>query len=538
MITKKIGILFIIIFIWSLVYSADYLPNPDGWNYHNYLMTDDEDELWDIYSKAFLGVSSNRATAGAEDITFFDLVISMYGGKASCFGMSLLSLICYHEGGHLGVCGPVYPYEGGLVADATGAFSGPDMDIVRESISIMHLRQLSRPMIEALIDLFNDSNWNDPEYAYNQIKTSIASKDFPLISFMPSSLAAIEAMGQGAEAHTVVPYKCEDTGTHYRIYIYDPNFPYSTNVGFYTGATLTNYIDIEKAGWTHDWKYPSDYDYAPASYGWDGSTSGPWTFLATNVSNAKYKNNHPGDVGFLTGQIGTLIFSSGGTASKITDEKGKNFYKEVGGAIEFEKDPAKKTNNIIRWPFFHGETGVKEMYFVKDMAGKSYDIQVDAKTKGYSCEMLLNGNTVTFEVGKCKAGKDNLKFKSIGSSKQVIEISSDRKLKDVSIELYVLLPDRKTERTFRISDLEIKKNSPVKVKLIDRSRTLQVENPEAPIEYMLELTQKHKGEEIKLAPQRITTPAGQLQKLQPLNWKELKKGELNIRTKELIKEEE
>jgi len=528
---KQIVILLILIMVLPSL-KAQYQPNPDGWNFYNYLMTTDNDELWDIYSKAFLGVGPVYNQASSDDQLFFDLVISAYAGHASCFGMSLLSLICFHEGGHLGVCGPVYKYEGGLAVR-----DGPDLDVVRESISIMHLRQLSQPMISKLIDLFNDSNWNDPEYAYNQIKTSIASHDYPLISFMPSSIAAIEALGQGAEAHTVVPFDTIETGTHYRIFIYDPNFPYSENIDFYTGGTQRNYIDIQKSGWSHNWKYPSDYNPADSnSYGWNGSTSGPWTFLATNVSNAKYKDNHPLDVGYLTGQLGTLIFSSGGSAEQITDEEGKRFYKGSGAAMELEKDPARKTDNIIKWPFFHGEGDVQELYFVKDVNGKDYTVDIASETQGYECKFLLQGKSVSLSVGKGSAGKDNLKLKTIGTSNQAIELSSERELKNVEMELTVRLPDGKTERKFKISDLNIKIRSPVSIKVTDMNRSLQVESPQNEIEYMLELKQIRKGTEIKMSPKRIMVPKGQIQILKPLNWNKLEEEELQIKEREMIRQ--
>jgi len=530
---KKIYLIILLTIMILPSLKGQYQPNPDGWNFYNYLMTEDDDELWDIYSKAFLGVAEDKSMASVDDLAFYEAVISMYAGHASCFGMSLLSLICYHEGGHLGVCGPVYQYEGGLAVH-----NGPDLDVVRESISIMHLRQLTQPMISKLIDLFNDVNWNDPEYAYNQIQLHLADQDYPMLSFMPSSIAAIEALGDGAEAHTVVPYDTDDTGTHYRIYIYDPNFPYSENADFYTGTTKRNYIDIQKSGLSHDWKYPSDYNPAdPTSYGWNGSTSGPWTFLATTVSDAKYKDNHPFSVGYITGELGTLIFSSGGTAEQITDEEGNNFYKGSGSTLEIEKDPNKKTDNIVRWPFFHGKENLQELYFIKDVNGKDYSIDIASESKGYECNFMLKGKSISLKTGAGSEGKDNLKLKTIGTINQVIELSSERDLRNVELELNVRLPDGKTDRKFIISDLNVKKFAPVSIKVADMNRSLQVESPETDLEYMLELKQIHKGSEIKMAPQRITVPKGQIQIMKPLNWNKLNEEELQIKKKELIRKQ-
>ncbi len=528
---KKLNILILAIILIIPALKGQYQPNPDGWNFYNYFMTTDDDELWDIYSKAFLGVAETKNQASVDDIAFYEAIITGYAGHASCFGMSLLSLICFHVGGHLGVCSPVYQYEGGVVVK-----DGPDLDVVRESISIMHLRQLTQPMISKLIDLFNNSDWNDPEYAYNHIKTSIASHDYPLLSFMPSSLAAIEAIGDGAEAHTVVPYDTEETGTHYRIYIYDPNFPYGDNPDFYTGATKRNYLDIKKSGWTHDWKYPSDHDPADTtSYGWNGSTSGPWTFLATNVSDAKYKDNHPFSVGYITGELGTLIFSSGGSAEQITDDEGKSFYTGSGASQEFEKDPAKKTDNIIRWPFFHGYNTADELYFIKDVSGKDYTIDIEGQDKGYECQFLLRGKSITLNIGAGNSGKAQLKLNTVGTINQEIELSSERDLKNVELELSVQLPDGITERKFKISDLNVKKMAPVSIKVANMNRSLRVVSPENDLEYMLELKQLKRGEELKMAPQKIMIPKGEIQTMEPLDWNNLKLEDLEIKKKELIR---
>jgi len=139
-------------------------------------------------------------------------------------------------------------------------------------------------------------------------------------------------------------------------------------------------------------------------------------------------------------------------------------------------------------------------------------------------------------VGKGSAGKDNLKLKTIGTSNQAIELSSERELKNVEMELTVRLPDGKTERKFKISDLNIKIRSPVSIKVTDMNRSLQVESPQNEIEYMLELKQIRKGTEIKMSPKRIMVPKGQIQILKPLNWNKLEEEELQIKEREMIRQ--
>lgn len=523
---KKTIILLLFLII-SILLKAQYQPEPDGWSFFNYLMTDDEDELWDLYSMAFLGVAENKSNATYDDELFFDLVIKNYGGHASCFGMSLLSLICYREGGHLGVCGPVFPYEGAVVPNASGHYDGPDIEIVRSSISIMHLRQLSLPMIDKLVDLFNDHDWSDPLFAYNNIKTSIASTDYPLLSFMPSSIAAIESMGSGAEAHTVVPYDYEDTGSSYRIYIYDPNKPYNIVPEFYDTPTRTNYLEIDKSGVTHEWKYPADYN--GTNYGWEGSTMGPWTFIATSISDAKYKTTHPLSAGYLTDKIGSLIFSGDGSASQIKDAEGKQFYSYSGRNKEIEKDPAKKTNNILRWPFFHGEGESNELYFMKEISGNDYEIDIADKGNGYQCRFLHGEDQINLVIGNARSGTDKLRISKTGTSNQEIQLSSARDLAQVSLEITVHLPNKKSQRVFKLSKLDLIRNSPVKLKLSPARDALELESKKATINYQLDLKQISKNEIIKMAPQQMLIEPGKIQNIKPLNWKNLSKETIEIK---------
>ncbi len=521
---KLIFLLIMVCYVISL--TAQYQPEPDGWSFYNYLMTTDEDELWDLYSMAFLGIAEEKSEASVDDELFFDLVISNYGGHASCFGMSLLSLICYREGGHLGVCSPVFEYEGSVVKDASNHYTGPDLDIVRQSISIMHLRQLSLPMIDKLIGLFNNHDWSDPLYAYNQIEPSIGSYDYPLLSFMPSSFQAIEELGPEKEAHTVVPYACEDTGSTYRIYIYDPNKPYNVEAEFYDTPTRTNYLEIDKSGANHEWKYPADYD--GTNYGWEGSSLGPWTFIATNISDAKYKTTHPLSAGYLTDKLGTLIFAGGGSASQIKDEEGKQFYSYSGGSMEIEKDPARKTNNIIRWPFFHGDDQASELYFVKDPNGKDYTIEIEAKSQPYECTFLQGGDEIKLKVGSVRGGSDKLAIKKIGTSNQEVELSSRRKLEQVSLEIGVKLPNKEAKRYFKVSKLDIEKDAPVRMKLSAAKDAMEVKSEIRKINYQLDLKQVEKGNVIEMAPQQMMVEPGTIQKIKPLDWNNLKKETIQI----------
>ena len=504
---------------------GQYQPGHDGWNFYNFLMTTDSVKLWRIYSKAFLGVSTNYSSASMEDQLFFDLVVSRYAGHADCFGMSLLSLLCYKEGGHLGVCSPVYDYEG----DLSASHGGPDMELIRESIGIMQLRQLTQPMLEEIVDMVNDANYSQPLHHFGVIKAGLASHDYPLLSFMPSSISSISgATGGGQEAHTIVPISTTETATYARIYVYDPNRPYSQWNSFYNGAAAVNYLQIDKTSSTKDWIYPADYIASDSnSYGWKGGSSADWTFIATNISAAKYKDNHALSTSWLLGQIGTLIFSGEGGVRQISDEQGHEFFNWRSGAQQLEKDPARRTLDIIRWPFFAGrDTHKAEVYFCRNVDGRTLHIEVDSRGKAYDCRFLSKDNAVSLSTGPAGTGIDTLSIQAVNSSQQIITIGSQRDLALVRMNLWRRSAPNKIARGFELSQIAIKKDAPVCFSMTDNLDSLQVASPKVEFSYQLEISQTIKSQASRSQTYRLVLPAGQSQAVSPSDWLDLNKAQI------------
>jgi hypothetical protein len=524
---------FLLILWISTCLFGQYKPDRDGWNFYNFLMTTDSVQLWKIYSQSFLGVGNTYEAASLDDQLFFDLVIKKYAGKANCFGLSLLSLLCYKEGGHLGACSPVYDYEG----DLSNSKSGPDMDQIRESVGIMHLRQLTQSMLTQIVSLIGDANFCDPTHAFGVAVEGLSSKDYPLLSFLPSDPSAISsATGGDHEAHTIVPLSTSDTPTESRIYVYDSNFPYSRHKNFYEGPTARNYLLIDKSSSTKDWKYPYNYVAHPDSYGWAGSSAGPWTFIVTNMSKGRYRDNHPLNASYLLGQIGTLIFAGDGHVSQISDQDGHKLYKWQAGQRKLERDPLRKTTSVISWPFFTGRAGPPgEVYFIHDMTGKSYQFEIDGKGRNYRCTVLLPGNTLDLAVGSAAPGLDTLKLSAIGSNRQSTSLGTQRDLSKVDMEVFRRLPGEAIGRSFKVSDLRVRKQAPVLWSLVDNLNALQMQCDKADLNYQLEISQTFDKKTVKLPKQMVNTPAGKSQILRPDDWQDLQKSKLEVETKELKK---
>ncbi len=533
---KKYPLFILLCIIWVAVsIGADFNPRTDGWNFYNFLMTTDNTKLWGLYSKAFLGVANTYSLAAVEDQLFFDLVISRYAGHANCFGMSNLAIICYKEGGHLSVCSPVSTYEGDLNPNTT---LGPDLEMVRESIGIMHLRQLTQKMISLLIERFGDSKWDKPNEAFGQIKTEIATYGASLVSFMPASIEAAEgAMGGGQEAHTVVAYKTEESpGSFYKIYVYDPNRPYSVSNSFYEGSSKINFIYVNASSSTLDWHYPNDYPPGTNGYGWQGSSTGPWTFIPSTSFDARFKDDHPLDAGYVTSQLGEIFLSGDAQVNQIEDENGKTFYKQTATGLQFEKEPSKRLQNMIRWPFFHGGKGERlpEVYFIRNPQGKSFKIQIASRSGKYDCRLLQKGNFIKMEAKGSAAGSDTLHVVSFATEEQTLNIGSARDLAEVKFELFRRLPD-KTTRTFTISEVSIAKSTPVQLQCLDYFNSLAVSSPRTEVRYKLEMAQEVAGKVVRSPVQTFSVPAGKRLLVKPVDWDHLKDSAIERVEGEVLK---
>ncbi|MFC1853038.1 hypothetical protein ACFL27_22805 [candidate division CSSED10-310 bacterium] len=517
---KTLCLFLLVLWIVTPVYSQ-YQPGRDGWAFINFGMTKDVDKLWELYGRAFLGVANTYDSAAPDDQLFFNLAIKACAGKGDCFGMSMLSNIVYQEGGHLGICGPAMQYEGGPQIP-----SGPDLQVLRDAIAIMHMRQMAQPLVNKLIQIVNDARWNDPVYAWNSVKHSLASGDLPVLSFVPSSIQGIDSMSKGKEAHTVVPYKAEKHGLNYRIYVYDPNFPYEVKKDFYDGPNCNNYIEIEASG-LHNWKFPANYKKTD-KYGWQGSSTGPWTIFTISCSDAKYKSKHPLSHGYLRSKIGAILFSGTGSISQIQDDTGRQFYSSSTAKIEFEKNPARKTDNIMRWPFFTtgDQDTIPELYFLRNIADRSYKIEIQPAENSYRCQFLQNGNVVTLDVAKGKSGRDIVEVKSVGTKNQTLQITSERTLKNVTVQLVRRLRDSDTTRTFSISDMSLKKDSPLKLKLVNNMNSLQLLSEKAAVGCDLEISQTVRGKVHKMPARHIKAEKGKVRILRPENWQSLEQSTL------------
>jgi len=479
-------------------YGDDY-AKLNGWAFDNW---DQNTVDWDIFQRAFIGVSHDDPL----DSTFYHDIYSSYATDGQCFGMSLLSVTILKEGGHLGFCKPIFIYPGD---------EGPSDSLLRNAIRVMHAHQFGHAMVNWLIEKMATEEYKDAKAAYEDVDYYLRMNNPPLISIIKSF----------GEAHTMVPYQCEETGSdEWRIYVYDPNRPYRACSTYYDSAK--NYIEVKPVG--------SEWSFEMAGGGtWSGSlgsldADGIFTIPSSLVIPP---GRNPLEPGALIQDIQSLIFSSdGGSIAQITDERRRRFYKTDADThtklSEIEDDPNLRMTNAIRWIHFgEAEKNLPEVYFIKGGSGGDLKLDIASKGRSYSCKLLKANSIVNIEASSGPSGRDRLEIHSVGTAQQELLINTNRGVTSFSVELLRALPSRKVFRTFKLKNLRINRASPVRVRLTRGTDGLIIRS-EAPLEYDLEFTQKIGKKTIKSPLQRIKIAPKEWQEIRPRDWRDLKKIEV------------
>ena len=249
----------------------EFDPQTDGWFFENW--REPSDFSWDLFRRTYLGVNPTPDPIAAPlDVAFYQIFKSCAAG-GNCGGCSMLALALYKYGGFMGYCSPASFY--------TGGGSGPDRADLHAAINIMQARQFSAFGIQNFVDVVQAGDLNNGLAAFARIKSGLASGDYCMLS-----------IGNGVipnDAHTVIPYKVDDTTTPGTkvAWIWDPNFPFDDFPGYYTSDQ--NRITITgQTSWTYDQKQG-----VPTAGGttYSGSFGGAWCF-AIPMSLLLHKGRH------------------------------------------------------------------------------------------------------------------------------------------------------------------------------------------------------------------------------------------------------
>ncbi len=510
---KFVFILVLLVICFYPCYGEEHYAKVNGWDFCNW---DVGGTRWDIFQQSFIGISENDALDQLLYSTLYYKLVKSY----ICFGMCLTATTILKEEGHLGFCKPVYRYPG----DNVEPYTGPTDTLLAKAIMIMQAHQASQAMIGCFAERSATGEIKDAMAAYNDVEYYLAANDPPLIT-------VIAGTGSG---HALIAYGTEEVSNNqWKIYIYDPNRSYRAFKRYYDMDS--NYIKIETTSNPSGYKWSFKRDPRKSNVLWEGdmsATSDGFIFAYPSSMVIPPSTNPFKSLGE---NLTTAFFAGdGGYIAQITDEEGKKFYKtdtkKHESLSDIEADPGKKMANTIRFPLITDDPGKQpEVYFVRNAESGDLNIDVVSKGKGYELYIAGGGNFVKIKAEDSPAGKDKLVLKSLGTSKEEVQLFSKRASVDFNVELYRSLGEEKKSRTFKLSNMKVRKDSPIQLRLAENQKGILLRSGKDKFSFDLEIEEREGKKVDKISKKGLALESKAWQSVVPSNWKKLKDAEIKVR---------
>jgi len=516
---KFVFILMLFVICFYPCYGEDHYAKINGWDFCNW---DVGGTRWDIFQQSFIGISENDAL----DLLLYSTLYYELTKSYICFGMCLMATTILKEEGHLGFCKPVYRYPGDNYWEkgVDEVYTGPTDTLLAKAIMVMQAHQASQAMISCFAERAVTGEIKDAMAAYNHVEYYLAADDPPLIT-------VIAGAGSG---HALIAYDTEKvSNSEWKIYIYDPNRSYRAFKNYYD--TDSNYIKIETTSNPSGYKWSFRRDKRRDNVLWEGDMSaGSDGFIFAYPSSMVIP---PSTNPFksLGEDLNTVFFAGdGGYVAQIADEEGKKFYKtdikKHESLSDIEDDPGKKMASAIRFPLITDDPGKQpEVYFVKNAKSGDLNIDVVSKGKGYEIYIAGGGDFVKINAEDSPAGKDKLVFKNLGTPKEEVHLSSKRSSVNFNVELYRSLGEEKKSRTFKLSKMKVKKDSPIQLRLTEDKKGVLLKSGKDKFGFDLEIEEKEGKKVNKVSKKGLNLEGESWQSVVPSNWKKLKDAEIKVR---------
>jgi hypothetical protein len=501
----KINFVFIFILLVSCLYPCygeEHYAKINGWDFCNW---DVGGTRWDIFQQSFIGISDKDAL----DLLLYSTLYYELTKSYVCFGMCLTATTILKEEGHLGFCKPIYRYPGDNVwIKNLDDYTGPTDTLLAKAIRVMQAHQASQAMISCFAERAVTGEIKDAMAAYNHVEYYLAADDPPLISVIAGS----------GDGHALIAYDTKKMSSNeWRIYIYDPNRSYSAFKQYYD--LDSNYIKIETHWSGYKWSFRRDKRRENVLWEGDMSASSDGFIFAYPSSMVIPPSTNP--FKSLGEDLTTAFFAGdGGYIAQIADEKGKKFYKtdtkEHKSFSDIEDIPGKKIANAVRFPLINDTPGKKpEVYFLKNAKNGDLDIDVISKGKGYELYIVGGGNFVKIKAEDSPAGRDKLVFKNLGTAEEEIQLSSKRASVDFNVELYRSLGGEKKSRTFKLSKMNIRKDSPVQLRLSGGQKGVLLKSGKENFSFDLEIEEREDKEINKVSKKGLNVESTSWQSFVP-----------------------
>jgi hypothetical protein len=513
----------IILLTWAVLMSSglaqEFDPYLDGWHFSNWGETgsnciDSCDFSWELFRQTYLGVNPTHDCVTAHfDCAFYEIFKNCASG-GNCGGMSLLGLSLFKYGGYFGFCSPAKFYTGVV---------GPDREDLHRAINIMQARQFSAPGVQNFIDRSNAGELNNAEAAYADIKECLAKNDYPVIS--------IANTFWGESAHTLIPYRLEQSGGTKYIYVWDPNNPYDKDPSRYAPGSTSNRIVVNSA---IDWSYAT----GDGSTTYSGLGAGGWCFCIP-MSLVRPKARHPLAMDMLITGLMTFFVSGPGCAvSQIEDEDGHRFYKsEMDIQTQrnnIENDPDKKIVDMVRWPWYgqfqrnkDGRQNLPgELYFIRTHRGQAKDLKIVFYGQSYDAVIACQTDLIKIKSVASSPGKDVIKLQHLSTASQTVAIETRAMQRTVAVEQLRSDISGENWRSLNVSNLKVNQNQPVQIRAIGDLEAVHVTSPQTETVFDLEIQQRMEGSVQTKQIRQIRVPSGQSLRIAPENWNDLNKTDI------------
>jgi hypothetical protein len=480
--------------------SQEFDPTVDGWHFENF---GTDDLSWDIFRRTYSGVSqAEDCVSAALDCAFYE-IFTQCAGPGNCGGMSLLALALYKHGGYLGYCSPACFYAGGT--------DGPDRDDLAEAINAMQARQFSAPGILNFLDICDAGDMNNAERAYNDVKAALAKGDYPVLSIATDYI--------GGSAHTVIPYRVEESGGQKRMFIWDSNFPSDDHPSRYLPTSTNQILTIN--GPTN-WSYAGQTTYS-------GAAGGGWCFCVP-MSIVMSKHRHPLQTDLILNQLSLMFISGMGSVSQVEDAQGRRLYRTAADVhtsrSEFEDNPAARLPGFARWPWF-GQTrdDMPELYVGRRRGGGG-DLTITMHGESYGLRLLTSDCILEVECQSTTTARDVIRVSRKVGEPQTLSFSTHAPSRRVKIrQLWTGVRPSDWKR-YEIANLLVTEAAPVEIAAFAVEGAVEVICDEGAVEFDLILERGLGGELTRREVGRLTAPAGERLRIMPENWQRLEGTEV------------
>ena len=515
---KFIFILLVFAFCIYPCYGEKHYAEVNGWDFCNW---DVGGTRWDIFQQSFIGISENDAL----DLLLYSTLYYELTKSYVCFGMCLMATTILKEEGHLGFCKPVYRYPGDNVwIKNVDDYTGPVDTLLANAIRIMQAHQASQAMISCFAERAVTGEIKDAMAAYDDVEYYLAANDPPLISVIAGS----------GDGHALIAYDTEKVSNNeWKIYIYDPNRSYRAFKNYYDMDS--NYIKIETTSNPSGYKWSFKRDKRRDNVLWEGdmSANSDGFIFAYPSSMVIPPSTNP--FKSLGEDLNTVFFAGdGGYVAQIADGEGKKFYKtdtkKHESISDIEDDPGKKIAGMIRFPLINDSPEKKpEVYFVKNNRSGDLNIDIVSKGKGYELYIAGGGNFVKIDAEDSPAGRDKLIFRNVGTPGEEIHLSSKRPSVDFNLELYRSLGEEKKSRTFKLSGMKIRNDSPVKLCLAEDQKRVLLKSGKDKFSFDFEIQEREGKKVNRVLKKGLKIEGGAWQSVVPGDWEKLEETEIKVR---------